>query len=255
MAETIGNHAENSERNEFVGCKGQDSGLEFAEEIETALRMIRDSISESQVSDDLPDPRPSADRNHRHPSFLGFSPSVRPSEADERMAFFTDNDELFQLNGYLRRDVVSEPTFRVLEKAIHHARNTRWESVRTPHLFMGLMAAPDHAVLDWGNRLGANLGRLLDQFKEIFQAEEPDDFISLVRMNREFLSDNVIRLLYESLARARTLERFRISPMDLLVELFTARSSIVAECFRRIGLSAEQLTELAILAERESERE
>jgi hypothetical protein len=39
--------------------------------------------------------------------------------------------------------------------------------------------------------------------------------------------------------------------MDLLITLFTAPNSIVAECFERIGVTAARLTELAVLAERE----
>ena len=48
---------------------------------------------------------------------------------------------------------------------------------------------------------------------------------------------------------------YRISPMDLLVEIFALPNSIVAECFRRIGISSEQLMEIAILAEQQIEFE
>jgi hypothetical protein len=40
--------------------------------------------------------------------------------------------------------------------------------------------------------------------------------------------------------------------MDLLITLFTVPNSIVAECFERVGVTAAKLTELAVLAERES---
>lgn len=169
------------------------------------------------------------------------------------MAFFTDRDELFLLNGNPRPEVMTEPTLRTLERAVHHAVKTGWECMRTPHLFMGLLAAPDPAIVDWGNRLGASIPRLLEQFREIFQAERGGAEPPIVKLNREFLSDNTIRVLKDSLERARTLGRLRIAPMDILVELFSSPSSIVAECFRRIGLSAEQLTDLAILAEQEGD--
>lgn len=169
------------------------------------------------------------------------------------MSFFTDRDELFLLNGNPRPEVTTGPTLRTLERAAQHAMKTGWESIRTPHLFMGLLAAPDASVIDWGNRLGASLPRLLEQFREIFQTDHHAAEPPVVKLNREFLSDNVIRLLKDSLERARTLGRLRIAPMDILVELFSSPSSIVAECFRRIGLSAEQLTELAILAEQEGD--
>ena len=71
-------------------------------------------------------------------------------------------------------------------------------------------------------------------------------------MNREFLSDNVIRLLRDAHGRATDYGRGHVTPMDLLITLFTTPNSIVAECFERIGVTAAQLTELAVLAERES---
>ena len=45
--------------------------------------------------------------------------------------------------------------------------------------------------------------------------------------------------------------REQVSPMDLLITLFTTPNSIVAECFERIGVTAAKLTELAVLAERD----
>jgi hypothetical protein len=74
----------------------------------------------------------------------------------------------------------------------------------------------------------------------------------LLVLNREFLSDNVIRLLRESYNRAGDHQRPRITSMDLLISLLTATNSIVAECFERIGVTAAKLTELAVIAEQES---
>ena len=68
-------------------------------------------------------------------------------------------------------------------------------------------------------------------------------------LSREFLSDNVIRLLREALQRAVDHQRGCISPMDLLISLFTTPNSIVAECFERIGVTAAKLTEMAVIAE------
>ena len=43
----------------------------------------------------------------------------------------------------------------------------------------------------------------------------------------------------------------QITPMDLLITLFTTPNSIVAECFERIGVTAAKLTELAMAVEQE----
>src|SRR5262249_7812092 len=133
---------------------------------------------------------------------------------------------------------------------------TRWDSVRSPHVFMGLLAEPDPGVCNWGERLGADLPKLLGQFQELFHQDE-GEAEAIIALNREFLSDNVIRLLREAFNRASDHRRPRITPMDLLISLLTASNSIVAECFERIGVTAAKLTELAVMAEhngRDNER-
>src|SRR5437899_12587131 len=109
-------------------------------------------------------------------------------------------EDIFQPGGKLRLDVVHDTTADALREAIRYARSTCWDSVRSPHLFMGLLAAPDDGIHCWGDRLGADLPKLLDQFAELFHQEEGDGEQYLC-LNREFFSDNVIRLLREAYRR------------------------------------------------------
>jgi len=157
-------------------------------------------------------------------------------------------DDVFQPGGAIRLDHLTDGASRALREAIRLARETRWDSVRSPHIFMGLLAVPDPCVMNWGNRLGADLSKLLAQFQELFHQEEGENDAMLV-LNREFLSDNVIRLLRDAYTRASDHRRKSITPMDLLISLLTASNSIVAECFERIGVTAAKLTELAVIAE------
>jgi len=113
---------------------------------------------------------------------------------------------------------------------------------------MGLLAQPDASMRDWGERLHADLPRLLDQFQELFHQEEGEKE-PVLALNREFMSDNVIRLLREAYNRAQDHQRSHITNMDLLISLLTATNSIVAECFERIGVTAAKLTELAVISE------
>ncbi|MCI0681694.1 MAG: hypothetical protein L0Y71_06295 [Gemmataceae bacterium] len=160
-------------------------------------------------------------------------------------------DDIFHPGGQLHPGRLSESTTRVLNEALRLARETRWDSVRSPHIFMGLLASPDPTVRSWGDRLNADLGKLLGQFQELFHQEEGEREALLV-LNREFLSDNVIRLLREAWQRARDHHRTTVTPMDLLITLLTASNSIVAECFERIGVTAAKLTELAVIAEQQA---
>ena len=160
-------------------------------------------------------------------------------------------DDIFLPGGRLRLDCLTEDAARALREALRLARETRWDSVRSPHVFMGLLAVPDASVTNWGERLQADLSKLLDQFQELFHQEEGEEEALLV-LNREFLSDNVIRLLREAYGRALENRRTRITPMDLLISLLSADNSIVAECFERIGIPAATLTKLAVMAEQEA---
>jgi ATP-dependent Clp protease ATP-binding subunit ClpA len=159
-------------------------------------------------------------------------------------------EDIFLPGGQICLDCVSESSIEVLREALKLARETRWDSVRSPHIFMGLLAVPDSGIRTWGERLGADLNRLLSQFQELFHQEEGESD-AILMLNREFLSDNVIRLLRDSYARAKDHQRFTVMPMDLLISLLTASNSIVAECFERIGVTAAKLTELAVLAEQQ----
>jgi ATP-dependent Clp protease ATP-binding subunit ClpA len=160
--------------------------------------------------------------------------------------------DVFWPGGGLRTELLSPQAAAALTEAVRLARETRWDSLRSPHVFMGLLAQPDGCVCDWGARLRADLPKLLDQFQELFHQAEGDPQPVLL-LHREFLSDNVIRLLREAYGRALENRRRCVTPMDLLISLLSAHNSIVAECFERIGISATTLTKLAVMAEQESD--
>jgi ATP-dependent Clp protease ATP-binding subunit ClpA len=160
------------------------------------------------------------------------------------------DDDIFLPNGRLRPDVVDDATERALRDSLGHARSTNWDSVRTPHLFMGLLGVPDLGVCQWATRLGADTVRLLDQFRELFYQEL--DPVPPLLLNREFLSDNVIRLLREAYSRSKDYGRGQINTIDLLIILFSTPNSIVAECFERIGVTASKLMDIAVAVEQES---
>jgi ATP-dependent Clp protease ATP-binding subunit ClpA len=161
-------------------------------------------------------------------------------------------DEVFQPDGRLRLDLVTEPAAAALQESLHQARETHWDSLRSPHVFMGLLAVPDAGVRNWGERLEEDLDTILGQFQELFRQDQGDRD-AVLALNREFLSDNVIRLLREARGRAASYRRSRITPMDLLITMLTSPNSIVAECFERIGVTAARLTELAVLAEQHAQ--
>src|SRR5580693_8138936 len=93
-------------------------------------------------------------------------------------------DDIFQPGGQLYQHCLSEPAAQVLRESLRLARETRWDSLRSPHIFMGLLAVPDPGIRTWGDRLGADLSKLLGQFQELFHQEEGDGE-ALLMLNRE----------------------------------------------------------------------
>jgi len=162
-------------------------------------------------------------------------------------------EDIFLPGGRVRVNALQQTAVQALDESLRYARDTHWDSVRSPHLFMGLLAVADAGVKNWGERLGADLPRLLDQFRELFHQDDGESDALLV-LHREFLSDNVIRLLREARQRALEHQREVVTPMDLLISMFTSQGSIVAECFEKIGVTAAKLTELAVMAEQQSDR-
>ena len=107
----------------------------------------------------------------------------------------------------------------------------------------------DHLVDETeGERLGQDLAQMLSRFQISFYQQEGDPLPPLF-LHREFLSDNVIRLLRAGHARARDFGRPAVAPTDLLICMLTSSRSIVAECFERLGVTAAALTEQAVIAE------
>lgn len=165
-------------------------------------------------------------------------------------------EDVFHPGGRLRADLFTTDAVAALHESLRMARETRWESLRSPHVFMGLLAVAGPAVRTWGDRLRLDLPRLLElpdlleRFRELFLQAPADEEPRLV-MTREFFSTNALRLLRAALERARDHDRDRITSMDLLITLLTASNSVVADCFERDGVTAARLTELAVLAEQQ----
>src|SRR4051794_33753720 len=95
-------------------------------------------------------------------------------------------DDIFLPCGRLRPELLTESAVKALKESVRLARDTRWDSVRSPHVFMGLLAVPDARLQNWGNRLQADLPRLLEQFQELFHQDEGDSE-AVLALNREFL--------------------------------------------------------------------
>jgi ATP-dependent Clp protease ATP-binding subunit ClpA len=163
-------------------------------------------------------------------------------------------EDIFLPGGNMRPEALTTSAWKAMSESLRLAKATRWDCVRSPHLFMGLLAEPDAIVRTWGQRLGADLSKMLKQFQGLFHQDQNEGEFYLA-LNREFMSDNSIRLLREARLRAADHERSCIAPVDMLITLLTASNSIVADYFERTGVTAAKLTEQAVIAEREAQQD
>jgi ATP-dependent Clp protease ATP-binding subunit ClpA len=161
-------------------------------------------------------------------------------------------EDVFLPGGTIRPDALTPAAWKAMNESIRLAKVTRWDCVRSPHIFMGLLVDPDPVVSAWGERLGADLPKLLGQFQGLFHQDQ-NETESYLTLHREFLSDNSIRLLRGAQTRANDHERSHITPVDMLITLLTASNSIVADFFERTGVMPAKLSEQAVIAEREAQ--
>jgi ATP-dependent Clp protease ATP-binding subunit ClpA len=151
------------------------------------------------------------------------------------------SDRLFHQHGILNRGLFVPELHAALDASARIAAETGWDNLRTPHLFMGLLSAPDETMHTWAKVTGiAKLEDLLKQFETMFRLNV-GPYITHLQLHREFCSDNFISLLRRSLLHAIQQGREQVKTFDLLVEIFQNPNSIVAECFRRTGISPQEL--------------
>ncbi len=55
-------------------------------------------------------------------------------------------DDIFAPGGGLRLDLLEESAASAVRESIRLARETRWDSLRSPHIFMGLLAGAQPPV-------------------------------------------------------------------------------------------------------------
>jgi len=157
-------------------------------------------------------------------------------------------DDVFEINGNLRGQIFAPTAWQAMQAAVTEALETRIPQLRAPHLFMGLISQHDPAILKWGQFLRADLKKLHTQFQELFYNSEEQEKI-LVRLHREFLSDQVIAMLRSANRRSCEHSRTYISTIDILTSVILDPDSVVADCFERIGIRAETLHDYALIAE------
>lgn len=160
------------------------------------------------------------------------------------------NGDIFLINGQVDSARFTSAAWKALEDGLLAGQQTNWETIRSPHIFMGLLSSQDRTVIEWGFQLGADLQRLQRQFRRLFKQDEQP--LAPLRLHREFLSQNTIEVLRAAAQRATEANRHRISAGDLLWAVLTHDGCVTA-CFVESGIAAPVLRVLLTEAERHAE--
>jgi hypothetical protein len=157
------------------------------------------------------------------------------------------SNDVFAAGGWLRLELFEPAAVVGLKQAARWAAETRWESIRSPHLFMGLLSTNDARLREWCRSIGTDPDSLLLQFDAMFRRSQ--EGTPIVRLHREFMSENLIGIVRAAHRRSLKTARELIGIGDLLVCLLTLAGGIVAGCFVDAGISAEMLESSAVAAE------
>ena len=151
-------------------------------------------------------------------------------------------EPLFIPNGFVTAELFTTDAYASLKLSLKAAEATRWDTVRTPHIFMGLATRDDGLAdaLFAKTRHGAK--DIYRAFSRAFMqrpgAEGP------LQLHREFFSDNVIRLLHRARARTAEHQETQISEKHLMMAILEDVDGIVVYTLSQVGLDAERLREL-----------
>ena len=151
-------------------------------------------------------------------------------------------EPLFMPNGFVTPELCTEPTYAALELTLKAAAETRWDTIRTPHIFMGLVARENGLAATLFAKTRHSAKDIYRAFSRAFMqrpgAEGP------LQLHREFFSDNVIRLMHRARARAADHDEPRISEKQLMMAILEDVDGIVVYTLGQIGLDPERLREV-----------
>ena len=137
-----------------------------------------------------------------------------------------DAFDVFLPNGNLDRGRFTPAANVALDEAVATARATRWQMVRTPHLFLGLIVAPDRTVHQWAAHACLDLLELGWKFRQMMRL--PGTLPTAPRMHREFLARRAITALRTARTRCDEHDRTRVTPADLLWAILAQDGCVIA---------------------------
>jgi ATP-dependent Clp protease ATP-binding subunit ClpA len=158
--------------------------------------------------------------------------------------------DLFLPDGRLDVELFAAGVPKILAAAMQMTRKTCWDSVRSPHLFMAMIHEPDPALRRFARQAEVDFEQLQATFEAMFlQPGGPAK--AMLALHREFLSDNLLRVLRAARERCESHGHRKITSIDLLLTLLTIPDSVVVECLRQLDMPVDNLIRSAENVEQE----
>ncbi|GBD37292.1 hypothetical protein HRbin36_02423 [bacterium HR36] len=149
---------------------------------------------------------------------------------------------LFHAEGRLRQECFSLPALRALRAAVDAAIRTCWPSIRSPHLFIGLLEEADEPIAQWLERNQLQASQLRQTFLELFDMSHELTPPQL-QLHRSYFSEHLLQILEQAQQRAQQRGDALVTTADLLATVLTSEPSVIAECLRREGYDVAPLRE------------
>ena len=146
----------------------------------------------------------------------------------------TGSETLFAPDGRLRQEYFTASAVRALRAACDAAMRTGWPTLRTPHLFIGLLEEADEPIARWLSRNQLDAARLRKDFLDWFDMSEQLS-AKPIHLQAECFSEHLRQALHFAYERALQRGGSPITPADLLAAVFLCEPSVVCECLRRDG--------------------
>jgi ATP-dependent Clp protease ATP-binding subunit ClpA len=143
--------------------------------------------------------------------------------------------ELFHTAGQPLKERFESEAWGAFDRAADSARIGGWESIRTPHLFVGLLRGEDAVIHRWANFVPIDGPQLANEIERLFRCELPGRPGTLP-VHREFFSNGLLAVLQQAAHRASQRGCPFIAPSDLLHALLSHRDSIVSETLETAGI-------------------
>jgi len=113
--------------------------------------------------------------------------------------------------------------------------------IQPHHLFLGILRQGGAQVRRWLTALKVEREELLESWEELFGGFLGNGSRSSPRLNREYLENDLLKLLRDAWNRTRRKGRPQVDVSCLLICILSQAHGLVPGCFERCGVSPDWL--------------